>query len=69
MFSGVRASLKCAGEELGRGDSIGTFISVVRASLAVCGTAGTGLHFFPLSTVNLHFTLLALSEAVPAPRL
>lgn len=25
--------------------------------------------FFPLSTVNLHFTLLALSEAVPAPRL
>lgn len=69
MFSGVRASLKCVGEELGRGDSIGTFVSRVRASLGAYGTAGTRLRSFPLSTVNSHFTLFALPEAVPAPRL
>lgn len=69
MFSDVRTSPKCVGEELGRGDSIGTFISVVRASLAACVAAGSGLRFFPLSTVTRIFTLIALSEAVPAPRL
>lgn len=45
------------------------WISVVRASLAAYGAAGTAVHFFPLSTVNSHFTLLALSKAVPALRL
>lgn len=41
LSSGVRvASLSCVGEELGRGDSIGPFVSVVRASLVHVGQQG-----------------------------
>lgn len=69
MLSGVRVSLKYVEEQLGRGDSTGSFISVVRASLAAYGAEAVGLHFFLLSTMDLHSTSLALSEAVPTPRL